>query len=222
MRQRIFVVIFFPAPRQEDLMGKFALGKAVGALLMCFPASAEEPRKLPSNAELLKPSPDNTTSQAFKIVGYACKEVLFVSPMSAAADLVGEVVTDGRGKIAKFIVKVISDKAATGLCDALVIEPPKPELDHRKSFDFSSTRPTIYEQITGTKAPMQEQCSADQFYSPIGHVCVTLQVTPICQPDQSSDTRQCTDISSLISTPNCPDPQFYSALEQKCVLPLRR
>jgi hypothetical protein len=206
-------------------MGKFALSGvlAVAALLMCFPAGGQE-LKAPSNAELLKPSPDSAKSQGFKILGYACKEVLFVSPMEKAGDQLEEMLTEGRGKIVKLAVHVIAKGTEIRLCDALVVEPAKPELD-RKPIDFTSTRPTIYEQMTGAntpgqeKTPVQELCAPGQFYNANSHVCVGLQVIANCPPGQSGDIRQCADISSPAgsSTPSCPDPQFYSALEKKCV-----
>jgi hypothetical protein len=208
-------------------MGKFALRSAlpVVALLMCFPAGAEEPKALSRNPELLEPSPNNAKPQGFKILGYACKDVLFVKPRSEAADQLGDMLTEGRGKIVKFAVHVIAKGAEMGLCDALVVEPAMPELDNRKSIDFSSTRPLIYEQITGANTPVQEKtpgqelCAPDQFYNANGHVCVGLQVIPNCQPGQSGGIRPCADASSLAGSgmPSCPDAQFFSALEKKCV-----
>jgi hypothetical protein len=125
------------------------------------------------------------------------KSALFISPMAEAADLVGEVVTEGSGKFVKFIVKLIAKGAETSICDPLVVEPAKPQLDIRKPPDFTSTRPTIYEQITGSKAPQQARCSPEQFYSLNGQVCVSLQVSPICTPGQSSASGQCIDMPSL-------------------------
>jgi hypothetical protein len=208
-------------------MGRFALSSAlaVAVLLMCCPAGGEELKALSTNPELLKPSPDTARSQGLKIIGYACKDALFVSPMSVAADQLEEMLTEGRGKIAKLVVHVIAEKAEMGLCDALIVEPAKPELDNRKSIDFTSTRPLLYEQITGANTPGQEKtpvkdlCAPGQFYDANSHACVGLQVIPNCPPGQSGDIRPCADTSSLAGsrTPFCPDPQFYSALEKKCV-----
>jgi hypothetical protein len=217
-------------------MGKFAPSSAlaIAAVLICFPAGAEEIKRL-STDELLKPSPDNAAAQGIKIIGYACKDVLFLSPMSAAANLVGDVVTEGRGEFSKFVVGVIADKAAAALCDAIVVKPPKPELDMGKSLDPGS--PSIYQRITGAKAPERLPCLPDQFYNPIGHVCVGLQVTPVCSPGQHDDSRKCADVSSLPGPrcanyerydiiadkcvmnvpPNCPGSEFFNAMESRCV-----
>ncbi len=154
--------------------------------------------------------------------------------MSEAADLVGEVVTEGRGEFSKFVVGVIADKASNALCDAIVVKPPKPELDTGKSLDLRS--PSIYQQITGAKAPEKMPCSPDQFYNPISLVCVGLQVTPVCRPGQHGDSQKCADISSVLGPrcaayerydiitdkcvtlpPDCPGSEFFNAMENKCV-----
>jgi hypothetical protein len=224
-------------------MARLGLGNvlAVAALLAWFPASAEEPKSSFTVQELLAPSTSVARLQARKIIALACKKALYTSPVAAAADVIAEAATEGRGKIVKFFVQVITDHGSEGLCDALVEKPATPQLDMRKPNNFNLNRPpaplSTAELLAKLKA-FQELCPADQFYNLNTHVCVSLEVTPNCPPGQYFDSRQCADIPSPAaarcaaseqydiatnncimpsSTTDCLPPQFYSAIERKCV-----
>jgi hypothetical protein len=222
-------------------MARFALRNALAvvALLVCFPAGGQQLPAL-TRSDLLLPSVSPSSGR--KIIGYACKEVLFMSAMSAATDIVGEVVTEGRGEAVKFIVHEIGEGVAAGACDALVEKTPTPELDPRKKFDGSLDRPPnviASDPPTVAAKPLaQPLCSAGQFYNMNTRKCVDLEGTPNCPPTEVYFSGKCTDIASLagpqcapyqrydiftkqcvmrISTPDCPSAQFYSALEKQCV-----
>jgi hypothetical protein len=171
-------------------VGRFALGNAVAvaALLMGFPASAEEV-KLSRYPELLTPSPDNKTLQAAKMAEYACMEVLNKSAMGEATGLVAKVMTAGRGETAKFLVDGVAEIAAKKLCDAMVKEPAKPGLNSGTPPDFS-----VYRQTTGSKTLAQAWCSLNESNS---RVCAGLAATPPCAPGQSSTSGQCIDMPSM-------------------------
>jgi hypothetical protein len=161
--------------------------------------------------------------------------------MDAAGGLFEDVVTEGRGEAAKFIVHVITGAAVTRLCDALVVKPATPEPDIRNSIKLDKPPVVIppAEPPARLKA-LQDLCPPGQFYNLNTRLCVGLQVTPNCPPGQTYESGQCvldiaaptkprcaewenyniiTDTCEMPnrSTQACTWPQFYSALEQKCV-----
>jgi hypothetical protein len=207
------------------------------ALVSCFPASAEEPKTL-SIPELLSPSAGPLPGK--RIVGFVCTDFVVMSPMGAAAGLLEDAVTEGRGKAVKFIVHLVTDQAATRICDALVVKPATPEPDIRKSINVDKP-PVVLppaEPPVRLKA-VQELCPPDQFYNLNSHVCVGLQVSQNCPPGLSYAAGQCVLDTSVVkpkchewekynimtdacespnsSVPACTWPQFFSPLERKCV-----
>jgi hypothetical protein len=215
-------------------MAKFAIVNALAAaaLLTAFSASAEELKALSTSAG---PLPGK------RIVGFACTDFVFISPMGAAGDLLEAAVTEGRGEAAKFIVHLIIDRVAVPrLCDALVAKPATHQPDIGKSIklDQPPVMPPPAEPPAGLKA-LQELCPADQFYNLNSHLCVGLQVSRDCQPGLTYSAGQCVLDTSVLKPkchewetyniitnacemPNssikaCTWPQFFSPLEQKCV-----
>jgi hypothetical protein len=215
-------------------MRKFALVNALAAaaLLSCFPASAEQPKeqlRALSIPELLSPSAGPLPGR--RIVGFACTDFVVMSPMGAAADLLEDVVTEGRGKAVKFIVHLATEQAKTWICDPLVAKPATPQPDIRKSIKLD-------EPLASLKA-LQKLCPADQFYNLNSHACVGLQVSENCQPGLTYVAGKCVLDTSVVkpkchewekynimtdacemrngSIEACTWPQFFSPLEQKCV-----
>ena len=212
---------------------------AVAGVLACFPAGAQELPKI-TRSDLLLPSVSPSSGK--KIIGYACKEVLFMSALSVATDFVGDVVAEGRGEAVKFIVHEIGEGVAAGACNALVEKTPTHELDPRTKFNGNLDRPpnvVSSDQPAAAAKPLAQQlCSPGQFYNMNARKCVALEGSPNCPPTEIYFSGKCTDIASLagpqcaayqrydiftkqcvmpISTPDCPSLQFYSAIEKKCV-----
>jgi hypothetical protein len=202
-------------------MGKFAWRNAlaVTALLAGFPAGAEQPVTI-TRSDLLSPSAGPSPGK--KIAGYACKEILFMSAMSAATGFVGDVVAEGRGEAVKFVVRVIGEKVAAGACDALVEKSPTPELDPRNSMagNLDMARITISpdQAIAAPKPLALPPCSPGQFYNMNALLCVDLEVSPNCPPGQVYLSGQCTDIASLAG-PRCAAYEEFDTLANKCVMP---